>query len=45
MGVKSFGALLATFSGLAPNTRYLGRVDYDDGTAVLGRTLLSIRTP
>jgi hypothetical protein len=27
MGVKSFGALLATFSGLAPNTRYLGRVD------------------
>jgi hypothetical protein len=35
----------ATFSGLAPNTRYLGRIDYDGGTAVLGRTLLSIRTP
>ena len=35
----------ATFSGLAPNTRYLGRVDYDDGTNALGRTLLSIRTP
>ena len=35
----------ATFSGLAPNTRYLGRVDYDNGTAFLGRTLLSIRTP
>ena len=36
----------ATFSGLAPNTRYLGRVEYTDGTAAfLGRTLLSIRTP
>jgi hypothetical protein len=35
----------ATFSGLAPNTRYLGRVDYNDGTIALGRTLLSVRTP
>jgi subtilisin family serine protease len=35
----------ATFSGLAPNTRYLGRVDYNDGTNALGRTLLSVRTP
>jgi hypothetical protein len=35
----------ATFSGLAANTRYLGRVDYNDGTAALGRTLLSVRTP
>jgi hypothetical protein len=29
----------ATFSGLAANTRYLGRVDYDEGTAALGRPL------
>jgi subtilisin family serine protease len=35
----------ASFSGLAPNTRYLGRVDYNDGTNALGRTLLSVRTP
>jgi subtilisin family serine protease len=35
----------ATFTGLAPNTRYLGRVDYSDGTNALGRTLLSVRTP
>jgi subtilisin family serine protease len=35
----------ASFSGLAPNTRYLGRVDYNDGTTALGRTLLSVRTP
>jgi hypothetical protein len=35
----------ATFSGLAPNTRYLGRVEYNDGTIALGRTLLSVRTP
>ena len=35
----------ATFSGLAANTRYLGRVEYNDGTAALGRTLLSVRTP
>jgi hypothetical protein len=34
----------ASFSGLAPNTRYLGRVDYNDGTNALGRTLLSVRT-
>jgi subtilisin family serine protease len=35
----------ATFSGLAPATRYLGRVDYSDGTSTLARTLLSVRTP
>ena len=35
----------ATFNGLAANTRYLGRVEYTDGTNALGRTLLSIRTP
>jgi hypothetical protein len=35
----------ATFTGLAPNTRYLGRVEYSSGTTSLGRTLLSIRTP
>ena len=35
----------ATFSGLAANTRYLGRVDYSSGTTALGRTLLNVRTP
>ena len=35
----------ATFSGLAANTRYLGRVDYSSGTTALGRVLLSVRTP
>jgi subtilisin family serine protease len=35
----------ATFSGLAPATRYLGRVDYSDGSAFLARTLLAVRTP
>ncbi len=35
----------ATFSGLAANTRYLGEVRYSDGTAILGRTLLTVRTP
>jgi hypothetical protein len=35
----------ATFSGLAPTTRYLGRVDYSDGTATIARTLLNVRTP
>lgn len=35
----------ATFSGLSAATRYLGRVDYNDGTSVIGRTLLSVRTP
>ena len=35
----------ATFSGLAPATRYLGRVDYSDGTAQIARTLLTVRTP
>lgn len=35
----------ATFSGLAPATRYLGRVDYSDGTVTIARTLLNVRTP
>ena len=35
----------ATFSGLAAGTRYLGRVDYTEGSTLRGRTLLSIRTP
>jgi hypothetical protein len=35
----------ATFSGLDPDTRYLGRVDYGDGTNTIGRTLLNVRTP
>jgi subtilisin family serine protease len=35
----------ATFSGLTPGTRYLGQVDYNDGAAVIGRTILSVRTP
>ena len=35
----------ATFSGLAPATRYLGRVDYNDGAASIGQTLLTVRTP
>jgi subtilisin family serine protease len=35
----------AAFSGLAPATRYLGRVDYSDGSAFLARTLLAVRTP
>jgi hypothetical protein len=32
----------ATFSGLTPGTRYLGQVDYSDGTIVVGRTLLNV---
>jgi subtilisin family serine protease len=35
----------ATFSGLAAGTRYLGEVRYSDGTAIVGRTLLTVRTP
>jgi subtilisin family serine protease len=35
----------AAFSGLAAGTRYLGRVDYSDGAALVGRTLLGVRTP
>jgi hypothetical protein len=35
----------ATFSGLAAGTRYLGRVDYSDGTSTIGRTLLTVTTP
>jgi hypothetical protein len=36
----------ASFSGLAPDTRYLGEVRYNSGTsAIIGRTLLTVRTP
>ena len=35
----------ATFSGLAGGTRYLGRVDYSNGSTAIGRTLVSVRTP
>jgi subtilisin family serine protease len=35
----------ATFSGLAAGTRYLGQVDYSDGSATVGRTILTVRTP
>lgn len=35
----------ATFNGLAANTRYLGEVRYSDGSAVIARTLLNVRTP
>jgi subtilisin family serine protease len=35
----------ATFNGLAANTRYLGEVRYSDGSSVIGRTLLNVRTP
>jgi len=35
----------ATFTGLAAGKRYLGQVDYSDGTAVIGRTIISVRTP
>ena len=35
----------ATFSGLAAGTRYLGRVEYSDGSSTIGRTLLTVRTP
>jgi hypothetical protein len=35
----------ATFSGLTPNTRYLGQVDYNNGTSVIGQTILNVRTP
>jgi len=34
----------ATFSGLTAGTRYLGAVDYSDGTAIIGRTFLAVRT-
>lgn len=35
----------ATFSGLAAATRYLGVVEYNDGSLVIGRTYVSVRTP
>jgi hypothetical protein len=33
----------ATFAGLTPGKRYLGQVDYDNGTAIIGRTILNVR--
>ncbi|MGQ0834014.1 MAG: S8 family peptidase [Gammaproteobacteria bacterium] len=35
----------ATFSGLAPATRYLGTVRYDDGAVVRAQTILRVNTP
>jgi hypothetical protein len=35
----------ASFTGLDPDTRYFGAVDYDNGAAVIGRSFLAIRTP
>ena len=32
----------ATWSGLSPDTRYLGSVNYLDGTEVVDRTLVSV---
>jgi Subtilase family/Fibronectin type-III domain/PA domain/Peptidase inhibitor I9 len=32
----------ASFAGLTPGTRYLGRVDYDNGSAIVGRTLVTV---
>jgi subtilisin family serine protease len=41
-GTKS---ITATFSGLAPGKRYMGAVDYSDGSATLGRTVVRVNTP
>lgn len=38
-------AYTATFTGLAGGTRYFGAVDYDNGTALVGRSFVSVRTP
>jgi len=35
----------ATFTGLAAATRYMGVVRYNDGTSVIGSTVLRINTP
>ena len=35
----------ASFTGLDPDTRYFGAVDYDNSAAVIGRSFLAIRTP
>jgi hypothetical protein len=35
----------ATPSGLAPATRYFGSVDYNNGTARIGQTYVSVKTP
>ena len=35
----------ASFSGLAAATRYFGAVDYTNGSALIGRTYVSVKTP
>jgi hypothetical protein len=35
----------ASFDGLDADTRYVGEVRYSDGSAIVGRTILSVRTP
>ncbi len=34
--------MTASWSGLAANTRYLGAVNFGDGTNSLGRTFVSV---
>jgi hypothetical protein len=34
----------AGWSGLTAGTRYLGVVDFDDGTNAIGSTIVSVRT-
>jgi len=35
----------ASFAGLAPGTRYLGEVRYNNGSATIAQTILNVRTP
>jgi subtilisin family serine protease len=35
----------ATFSGLVAEKRYMGAVDYNDGSTAIGRTLVRVNTP
>jgi hypothetical protein len=35
----------ANWSGLAAATRYLGALQYSDGTSTIGRTLVSVTSP
>src|SRR5919197_6536194 len=37
--------ITATFTGLAAAKRYMGAVDYNDGSSTIGRTLLRVNTP
>jgi hypothetical protein len=39
------GTVTLHFTGLAGATRYLGAVDYSDGTNTIGTTLVRIDTP